>query len=240
MIKIIPALDLIDGKCVRLTQGDFGQKTVYSSKPLEVAKHFEAAGLNRLHMVDLDGAKTGKPANLHVLEAVAVETNLQIDFGGGIKREADITDVFSAGASMVNIGSLAVKEPETFLAWVKKYGGDKILLGADTRKGKVAIDGWQTETDKSILEMLQDFAGRGVTNVFVTDIEYDGAMAGPSIELYRQIIKLLPSIKLIASGGVRSIDDIDELIGIGCDGVIIGKAIYEGRIKLEDLNKYVG
>lgn len=240
MIEIIPALDLIDGECVRLTHGDFGQKTVYSRKPLEVAKRFEAAGLNRLHMVDLDGAKRGKPANLHVLEVVAGGTNLQIDFGGGIKSEADITDVFSAGAAMVNIGSLAVKEPETFLAWVKKYGGDKILLGADTRKGKVAINGWQTETEKWILEMLRDFAGRGVANVFVTDIDHDGAMAGPSIELYRQIVKLRPSIKLIASGGVRSIDDIDELIEIGCRGVIVGKAIYEGRIKLEDLNKYVG
>lgn len=240
MIEIIPALDLIDGKCVRLTQGDFGQKTIYSSKPLEVAKRFEAAGLNRLHMVDLDGAKTGKPGNLRVLEAVAGGTNLQIDFGGGIKREADITDVFSAGASMVNIGSLAVKEPGTFLAWVKKYGADKILLGADTRKGKVAINGWLTETDTPILEMLEDLAGRGVTNVFVTDIDHDGAMAGPSIELYRQIIKVLPSIRLIASGGVRSIDDIDELTEIGCNGVIVGKAIYDGVIKLETLNKYVG
>jgi len=240
MIEVIPAIDLIDGKCVRLTHGDFAQKTVYSDDPLEVAKRFEAIGLKRLHIVDLDGAKTGKPVNLRVLESVAGGTKLLIDFGGGIKSEKDLEAVFAAGASIANIGSLAVKEPETFLSWIEKYGGEKILLGADAKNGMVAIDGWQTETDIPILSLLRKYAERGVTNAFVTDIGRDGAMNGPSIEIYRQIAVAVREIKLIASGGVRSTDDIDELYRIGCVGVIVGKAIYEGRIKLEDLSKYAG
>ncbi len=240
MIDIIPAIDLIDGKCVRLTQGDFARKTVYSDDPLEMAKRFEAAGLKRLHIVDLDGAKSGKPANLGVLRRVASGTALNIDFGGGIKFEADAEAVFGAGAAMINIGSLAVKEPETFLAWVAKYGGEKVLLGADSKNGKVAIDGWQTETDIPILALLRKYAERGVTNVFVTDIGRDGAMTGPAIDIYREITVAVREIRLIASGGVRSTDDIDELYRIGCAGVIIGKAIYEGSIKLEDLEKYAG
>ena len=240
MIQIIPAIDLIDGKCVRLTRGDFDQSTVYSDNPLEMAKQFEAAGMERLHIVDLDGAKTGRPANLNILESIANGTALKIDFGGGIKSERCVDAVFSAGAAMVNIGSLAVKEPEIFMSWVEKYGGDTILLGADTRNGKVAINGWQTDTDVAILDLLNNYAERGVTSVFVTDIEYDGAMAGPSIELYRQIVKSISDIRLIASGGVRSIEDIEELDQIGCAGVIIGKAIYEGRINLANLEKYAG
>jgi phosphoribosylformimino-5-aminoimidazole carboxamide ribotide isomerase len=240
MIEIIPAMDLIDGKCVRLTHGDFTLKTVYSDDPLEVAKQFESAGLKRLHIVDLDGARTGKPTNLRVLERVAGKTELWIDFGGGIKTETELITVFAAGAAIANIGSLAVKDPEIFLAWIEKYGSEKILLGADAKRGLVAIGGWQTETDIQILALLSNYAERGVTNAFVTDISRDGTMAGPSIELYRQIVEAVPEINLIASGGVRSIEDIEELISTGCAGVIIGKAIYEGRIKMEDLSKYVG
>lgn len=240
MIEIIPAIDLIDGKCVRLTHGDFARKTIYSDDPLEMAKRFEDVGLKRLHIVDLDGARSGKPVNLRILHRVADGTNLTIDFGGGIKSEADLKAIFAAGASIANIGSLAVREPETFLAWVEKYGGERILLGADAKDGMVAIDGWQTATDIPLLALLRDYAERGVTKTFVTDIGRDGAMAGPSIELYRQIIAAVNGIGLIASGGVRSTGDIDELHRIGCSGVIIGKAIYEGHIKLEDLAAYAG
>jgi phosphoribosylformimino-5-aminoimidazole carboxamide ribotide isomerase len=240
MIEIIPAMDLIGGKCVRLTQGDFTRETVYPNDPLENAKLFEGAGLKRLHMVDLDGARSGSPANLHILKHVASGTSLTIDYGGGIKSESDILAVFGAGASIVSIGSLALRQPETFLGWVEKFGSDKILLGADTRKGKVAIDGWQTETQETILDYLRNFADRGLTKAFVTDIDSDGAMAGPSVKLYRQIIAAVGEIDLIASGGVRSIADIDELESIGCKGVIIGKALYEMTIKLDELAKYVG
>lgn len=238
MIEIIPAMDLIGGKCVRLTQGDFLRETVYSDDPLTVAKRFEAAGLTRLHMVDLDGARSGSPANLHVLRHVASGTSLTIDYGGGIKSETDISAVFDAGGSIANIGGLAVRQPELFLGWVDKFGGEKILLGADTKNGKVAIDGWQTVTAIPILAYLRNFAERGVTDVFVTDIASDGGMAGPSIKLYRQIMLAVHEIDLIASGGVRSTGDIDELQRIGCKGVIIGKALYERSINLEDLAKY--
>lgn len=240
MIEIIPAMDLIGGKCVRLTQGDFSREKVYADDPLETAKRFEAAGLSRLHMVDLDGARSGAPANLNVLSRVASGTSLSIDYGGGIKSEADVASVFSAGAAIVNIGSLAARQPETFLGWVGKYGGDKILLGADAKNGLVAIDGWQTETEEQIVEYLRKFVEQGVTRAFVTDIASDGALSGPSTDLYREIITSVPGIDLIASGGVRSTSDIDELESIGCKGVIIGKAMYEQTMKLEDLAKYVG
>ncbi len=240
MIEIIPAIDLIDGKCVRLRQGDFNQKTIYSGDPVEVAREFENAGLKRLHIVDLDGARTGTPANLAVLESIANATKLTIDFGGGIKTGSDAEAVFAAGASIVNIGSLAVKEPETFFEIVKRFGGDRILLGADSRDGKVSIDGWQTDTEVPILALLLKFASKGVTNAFVTDIELDGAMNGPSFQLYRRIKSAVGEIRLIASGGVRSIEDIDELAQIGCSGVIVGKSLYEKTIKLEELAKYVG
>ncbi|MBL8181005.1 MAG: 1-(5-phosphoribosyl)-5-[(5-phosphoribosylamino)methylideneamino]imidazole-4-carboxamide isomerase [Blastocatellia bacterium] len=240
MIEIIPAMDLIGGKCVRLTQGDFLREKVYADDPLETAKRFEAAGLSRLHMVDLDGARSGAPANLNVLSRVASGTSLLIDYGGGIKSEADVAAVFDAGAVIVNVGSLAVRQPETFLNWIGKYGGDKILLAADTKNGKVAIDGWQTETEEEIVEYLCKLVEKGVRRAFVTDIASDGAMSGPSIDLYREIIATVPGIDLIASGGVRSLADIDELESIGCKGVIIGKALYERTIVLEGLTKYVG
>ena len=238
MIEIIPAIDVIDGKCVRLTHGDFSRKTVYSGDPLEVAKRFESLGLRRLHMVDLDGAKTGSPANLAVLERVANGTGLVIDYGGGIKTDSDLTNVFAAGAAIANTGSLAVKEQETFLAWLAGYGGNRILLGADCRNEKLAVNGWQTETEVSVFGFLERMNSRGVRKAFVTDIGRDGAMAGPSVQLYEQILSLLPDLELIASGGVSSIEDVEDLEKMGCSGVIVGKAIYEGRITEKELARY--
>lgn len=240
MIEIIPAMDLIGGKCVRLTQGDFAQKTVYSDDPLETAKRFESAGLSRLHMVDLDGARSGSPANLGVLERVASGTGVLIDYGGGVKTEADVLAVLNCGASIVNVGSMAVRDSATFLEWIEKFGAETILLGADVKNGNIAIDGWKNETQMPIIKFLREYAERGITKTFVTDIASDGAMAGPSIELYEQIIAEVKGIGLIASGGVRSVDDIDELDAIGCRGVIIGRALYQHNIKLEELVKYAG
>lgn len=238
MIEIIPAIDLIDGKCVRLSQGDFSQRTTYSENPLDVAQRFETAGVKRLHIVDLDGARSGKIANLKVLEKIARSTNLKIDFGGGIRTSEDLKGVFDAGAAMASLGSIAVKEPLRFADFVEYYG-DKILLGADVRDGRLSIDGWQTKTDREIVPFLSECRTMGVRQVFVTDISKDGLLEGPSIELYTQIINALPDMKLIASGGVSSIDDITELDNIGCHAVIVGKAIYEGKINLDDLGKTV-
>ena len=240
MIQIIPAIDLIDGKCVRLTRGDFDRKTTYSDDPLGVAKEFESVGIRRLHMVDLDGARAGKPQNLHVLERVAAETNLEIDFGGGVRSESDLNDVFSAGAAMANVGSLAIKESALFLSWIAAYGGEKILLAADTRNGTVAVNGWKTDTSIGVVDLLERFVRNGVTNVFVTDIDRDGVFTGPACGLYQEILETIPGVNLIASGGVSSVSDIAALERIGCHGVIIGKAIYEGRITLEELAKYAG
>lgn len=237
MIEIIPAIDVIDGKCVRLTHGDFARKTVYSDDPLETAKHFESIGLKRLHMVDLDGARTGKPTNLAVLKRVASGTDLTVDFGGGIKSDADLLSVFAAGAAIANIGSQAVKEPGTFAKWLSEFG-DRILLGADCKDEKIAVNGWQTETELSVFDFLLQMHERGVRKAFVTDIGRDGAMTGPSVELYSRIIAEIPALELIASGGVSSVDDIRELERIGCAGVIVGKAIYEGRITMEELARY--
>jgi phosphoribosylformimino-5-aminoimidazole carboxamide ribotide isomerase len=235
MIEIIPAIDLIDGRCVRLAQGDFARKKVYRENPLDAAREFEAAGLRRLHVVDLDGAKNGKVANLRVLETIAAKTNLTIDFGGGIKTDDDIQAVFDSGAAQASVGSVAVKEPEKFFAWLEKYGGERILLGADVKGEKLAINGWQTATEIEILPFLRDYSARGVRQVFVTDIARDGLLQGASNELYRKILKNLPELKLIASGGVARLADIDELERTGCAGVIVGKAIYEGKIKLEEI-----
>lgn len=236
MIEIIPAIDVIERKCVRLKQGDFSQKKIYNENPLDVAKDFEAHGLKRLHIVDLDGAKIGKVTNLSVLEEIAEHTDLKIDFGGGIKTDDDIKSVFDAGAKMASIGSIAVKEPEKFGAWLDKYGSEKILLGADVKDGKVAIDGWQTTTELEVLPFLKKYYAEGVHKVFVTDISKDGLLQGSAKNLYRDIIEHLPRLHLIASGGVESIDEIGELEKIGCAGVIIGKAIYEDRISLSKLS----
>ena len=238
MIEIIPAIDLIDGKCVRLTHGDFSRKTVYHEDPLEAAKWLESIGLRRLHMVDLDGARTGEPVNLAALERVAAGTRLTIDFGGGIKCESDLENVFAAGAAIANVGSIAVKEPDRFIAWLDRFGGERILLGADCKNEKVAVNGWQTETEVSILDLLEHMNSRGVKKAFVTDIGRDGALVGPSTQLYERIVEQLPDLELMASGGVSSISDVIELERIGCTGVIVGKAIYEGRITEEELARY--
>ena len=240
MIEIIPAIDLIDGKCVRLTRGDFSRKTTYSDDPLATAKTFESAGLKRLHMVDLDGARTGKPRNLGVLEKVAAETALKIDFGGGVRSEADLRGVFDAGAAIANIGSVAVQAPDLFRSWITKFGGDRILLGADIRDGMIAVNGWQTKTRNPIVDQLERFVRDGVSNVFVTDIDRDGSLSGPATELYKKILAAVPGVNLIASGGVSTRGDIVELDRIGCHGVIVGKAIYEGRIALKEMAAYVG
>jgi phosphoribosylformimino-5-aminoimidazole carboxamide ribotide isomerase len=237
MFEIIPAIDLIDGKCVRLAQGDFARKKIYDENPVEVAKTFEGFGIKRLHVVDLDGAKRGKLANVHILREIARGTDLTIDFGGGIKTDDDIQAVFEAGAGLANIGSTAVREPDKFLAWINEYGGEKILLGADVKDEKIAVNGWQTKTDLQIVPFLRTYRAKGVTQAFVTDIAKDGVLQGPSVELYRGILNALPGLKLIASGGVSSISDIEELEQIGCSGAIIGKAIYEGLINLGELIK---
>lgn len=228
-------MDIIDGKCVRLKQGDFSQSTIYSDDPLETAKSFEAAGLRRLHIVDLDGARTGKLTNLRVLETISRNTDLITDFGGGIKTNEDIRLVFDAGASMSSIGSVAVRSPDRFFEWIERYGSEKLLLGADVRDGSLFVDGWQTVTGLEIIPFLLEYYTKGVRQVFVTDIAKDGLLKGPSIELYRQIREALPDLKLIASGGVSRMKDIVELEKIGCDGVIVGKAIYEGKINSQDL-----
>lgn len=233
MIEIIPAIDLIDGQCVRLTQGNFAQKKVYSSNPLEAAKMFENAGLRRLHIVDLDGAKRGKVTNLKVLETIAAGTNLVIDFGGGIKTDGDIESVFNAGAGLASIGSIAVKNAEKFFEWLEKYGSEKILLGADVKGKNLAINGWRTETEIEILPFLKEYFAKGITQAFVTDISKDGLLQGPANKLYTEILREIPGLKLIASGGVSNVRDIEKLEKIGCSGVIVGKAIYEGRIKFE-------
>ncbi|MDQ3322472.1 MAG: 1-(5-phosphoribosyl)-5-[(5-phosphoribosylamino)methylideneamino]imidazole-4-carboxamide isomerase [Acidobacteriota bacterium] len=239
MIEIIPAIDLIDGKCVRLSQGDFARKKIYSENPLETAKEFEDFGLKRLHVVDLDGAKNGRVTNLKVLETIAANTNLTIDFGGGIKTDADVKSVFDAGAEMASVGSVAVKEPEKFWTWLDRYGSEKFLLGADVKGGKLAINGWQTETDLEILPFLQNYFARGARKVFCTDVSKDGLLQGAANELYAEILADLPELKLIASGGVSRIEDIDALEKIGCAGVIVGKAIYEGRIELKQFERFL-
>ncbi len=228
MIEIIPAIDLIDGRCVRLAQGDFDRKTVYSDDPVETARSFESQGFGRLHIVDLDGAKRGRIANLAVLERIAAATGSIIDFGGGIKTDEDIQSVFDAGAAMAAVGSVAVKAPATFFGWIEKFGAERMLLGADVRGRNLAIHGWQTETEIEVIDFLKICVGRGVVKAFVTDIAKDGLLAGPSVQLYREINEALPELELIASGGVSSRADLDLLAAAGCRAAIVGKALYEG------------
>ena len=236
-MQIIPAIDIIEGKCVRLTKGDYSQKKVYNENPLEVAKEFEDAGLKRLHLVDLDGAKQGKVCNWKVLETIAAKTSLIIDFGGGVKTEKDVDIIFSSGGSLVTIGSMAVKDETSFIGWLKKFGADKFLLGADVKDEKIAVHGWQETTDIWIYDFIQKYIEQGMKQIFCTDVAKDGALEGPSIELYKNIIEKFPQLHFIASGGVSNIDDVYELENINCKGVIIGKAIYEGKIKLSELKK---
>jgi len=235
---IIPAIDIINGKCVRLTNGDYAKQKIYNDNPVEVAKAFEAAGITRLHMVDLDGAKAGNIINLKVLEAVATNTKLVIDFGGGIKKIDDIQGVFNAGAAIATIGSLAVKHPEILEEWLMEFGADKFLIGADVLDEKIKISGWLEDGGIQILDFIGKMIGLGVTNIFCTDILKDGAMQGPSIELYKRIIADHPEINLIASGGVTSVDDLAQLKAIGCKAAIVGKAIYEGNITLAQIQNF--
>jgi phosphoribosylformimino-5-aminoimidazole carboxamide ribotide isomerase len=237
-MEIIPAIDIIDGKCVRLTQGDYAQKTIYNENPLEVAKAFEAAGLKRLHLVDLDGAKAGTVQNWRVLQEIAANTSLIIDFGGGIKQEKDLAIVFESGAAFATIGSLAVKSSTLFVEWLEAYGADKFLLGADVKDRKIAVAGWLETTEIAILDFLGDYLSKGVQQVFCTDVSKDGKLEGPSLELYQEILATYPKAYFIASGGVSSLEDLQALKAIGCSGAIVGKAIYEGRIALSDL-KYL-
>lgn len=234
-MTIIPAIDIIDGKCVRLTMGDYSLQKVYNNNPVEVAKMFEGAGLKRVHMVDLDGAKAGKIVNLHVLEAVAAETNMIIDFGGGVQNIADVGQVFNAGASMVTIGSLAAKKPEVLEEWLMEFGADKFLIGADVLNEKIKISGWQEDAGINIFDFIPGMMAIGVRSIFCTDISKDGVMQGPSLDLYKELIDAYPELNLIASGGVSNLNDLVQLKEIGCDGVIIGKAIYEGLISLAEL-----
>ncbi len=237
-IEIIPAIDIIEGKCVRLSQGDYNKKTVYNEDPVEVAKMFQAAGIKRLHLVDLDGAKARHIVNYKVLEKIAAKTNLIIDFGGGLKSDKDLEIAFESGAAMVTGGSIAVKEKDTFLSWLKKYGREKIILGADAKNGNIAVSGWQEATELSVVEFIDDFSKQGIKKVISTDISRDGMLSGPSFELYAEILEKFPEVEIIASGGISSMDDIFKLADMGVPGVITGKAIYEGKIDLKEIEKY--
>ena len=233
--EIIPAIDIIDGSCVRLSQGNFARKTVYSDSPVDMAKRFEDAGLRRLHMVDLDGARAGKITNLPVLESVASATSLEIDFSGGIKTAEDVSRVLSAGAELIAVGSMAVRNPGLIEEWIQVFGASRVMVGADVRDGRIAVNGWETTTDYELLPFLRDIHSRGVTHAFVTDVSKDGLLAGPATEIYRGILSELKGLVLIASGGVATLKDLEELRDIGCSGAIIGKALYEGNIDLFDL-----
>lgn len=235
MIEIIPAIDIIDGKCVRLTKGDYNAKTVYAEDPLEVAKMMSDTGCRRLHLVDLDGAKSHHIVNYKTLERLATMTDFVIDFGGGLKSDDDLRIAFECGASMVTGGSIAVNEPETFMDWIERYGADKIILGADTRNGKISTSGWINDSNELIVPFIQKYTEKGVTQVISTDINVDGTLSGPSAELYKTIMENIPSVYIIASGGVGSIEDIHILESIKVPAVIVGKAIYEGRISMKDI-----
>jgi phosphoribosylformimino-5-aminoimidazole carboxamide ribotide isomerase len=239
MIEIIPAIDIIQGKCVRLSQGDYSQKKVYNENPLEVAKMFESEGILRLHLVDLDGAKAQHIVNYKVLELITTKTNLVVDFGGGLKTDDDIRIAFDCGASMITGGSIAVKDPENFSSWIAKYGSDKIILGADVKGENIAVGGWLETSDIQLFPFVEDYIKKGVTKVICTDIKKDGMLQGASVGLYKKILVRFPSLYLIASGGVSSIADIEELEKANVPAVIFGKAIYEGNIKLKELRKFL-
>jgi len=237
MIEIIPAIDILDGKCVRLSQGDYEQKKVYNEDPLEVAKQFEGYGLNRLHLVDLDGAKANRIINYRVLERIASRTSLIIDFGGGLKSDDDLQIAFNSGAKMVTGGSIAIKNPDKFKSWIDKFGDESIILGADCRDNKIAVNGWTENTEEDIFSFINNWRKQGVLKVICTDISKDGMLNGTNIDLYRKIMEQDHDLYLIASGGISCIDDIDRLEEAHIPGVIIGKAIYEGKINLKELVK---
>ncbi len=234
MIELIPAIDIINGQCVRLTKGDYTQKTVYGS-PLDMAREFERIGFQRLHMVDLDGAKSKHIVNGAVLQGIVSNTRLVIDFGGGIKTDNDIEEAFRCGAKMVTIGSVAVTQPELFMGWLEKYGAERIILGADVRNGKISINGWKEDSTEELLPFLKKYIDAGVKNVLCTEISKDGTLAGPAIQLYQKVMDAYPTLHLIASGGVSCIADIKALDAAGIPAVVFGKAIYEGKINLTEL-----
>ena len=236
MIELIPAIDLIEGKCVRLTKGEYDSKKIYNEDPVAQAKEFEALGFTRLHMVDLDGAKSKHIVNDAVLRAVTANTKLTVDFGGGIKTEEDIEKAFAAGATMVTLGSIAVTNPDLCKAWIEKYGAEKIILGADVRNGKISINGWKEDSAEDLIPFLKKYIDMGVKNVLCTEISKDGTLAGPAIALYEEILKTYPGLHLIASGGVSCNEDIENLEKKGIPAVVFGKAYYEGRIDVEKLN----
>jgi len=238
-MELIPAIDVMDGKCVRLSKGDFSKKTVYGDNPLEIAKGFEAAGVTRLHIVDLDGANGEALNNLHVLENISTKTSLIIDFGGGIKTTESIKSVFNAGASMISLGSVIIKSPALFSAWIDEYGPDKFLPGADVLDKKIKIHGWKENTDVDIFNFIQDIFQLKIDKIFCTDISKDGMMQGPSVELYKEILINFPSLHLIASGGISCYEDLFTLQEAGCKGAIIGKAFYEGKITSEQITDFI-
>ena len=244
-MRIIPAIDIIDGKCVRLTKGDYDTKKIYNENPLEVAKTFEASGIEYLHLVDLDGAKAKHIVNYKVLELIASKTTLKIDFGGGLKSNEDLNIAFNCGAKQITGGSIAVSDRVTFEGWLSKYGPQKIILGADSNEGKIAINGWQDNSKEEVISFIKDYQKKSIQYVICTDISKDGMLEGPSIDLYKTIIESCSnsnsnqSVKLIASGGVSSIEDLEELASIGCEGVIIGKALYENKISLKELERFL-
>lgn len=239
MIELIPAIDIIDGKCVRLSQGDYNTQKVYNENPVEVAKEFEANGIRRLHVVDLDGAKSSHIVNYRVLDQIAGHTSLIIDFGGGIKTDEDLTIAFENGAQMVTLGSIAVKQPDLFKKWLHYYGSDKIILGADVKDNRISINGWKEESQQELFPFLTDYTQKGVRKVLCTDISRDGMLQGPSIDLYKRMMEQFPDMHLIASGGVSCLQDIIDLDEANIPAVVFGKALYEGRITLKELNRFM-
>lgn len=237
MIEIIPAIDIIGGKCVRLTRGEYSTSKVYSDDPVDMAKRFVDAGCRSLHLVDLDGAKSNHIVNHRTLEQVASRTPLTVDFGGGLKSDDDLRIAFDSGAAMVTGGSIAVRRPDTFLRWLDTYGFDRIILGADARGGKIAAEGWTATSDRDIVPFIEGYASHGIRRVISTEISVDGTLEGPAVSLYRRILDILPELWLVASGGVGSISDIETLDAAGVPAVIVGKAIYEGRISLSDISR---
>ncbi|GLB49652.1 1-(5-phosphoribosyl)-5-[(5-phosphoribosylamino)methylideneamino]imidazole-4-carboxamide isomerase [Neptunitalea lumnitzerae] len=238
-MRIIPAIDIIDGKCVRLSKGDYNTKKVYNENPLEVAKQFEAAGIKHLHVVDLDGAKSKHIVNYKVLEQIATKTSLHIDFGGGLKSDEDLKIAFESGAEQITGGSIAVSEPTKFMSWLETYGANKIILGADAKDRKIAINGWQEDSERAILPFIKSYLEQGVSYVICTDISKDGMLQGPSFDLYQEILENSEGIKLIASGGISKFEELPQLALLGCEGTIIGKAIYEGNITLKQLEDFI-
>lgn len=238
-MRIIPAIDIIDGKCVRLSKGDYNTKKIYNEDPLEVAKSFEAHGIKYLHLVDLDGAKSSHIVNHKILESIASKTSLKVDFGGGLKTDKDLEIAFECGANQITGGSIAVKDPEIFKSWLTKFGAEKIILGADARNKKIAVSGWLEESKQEVIPFIQNFETEGIKYVICTDISKDGMLEGPSFDLYAEILDETKDIKLIASGGISQFDELPKLQELGCEGVIIGKAIYENRISLKQLENYI-